>query len=496
MGYAKIILVVAICAPIVFLGSYCLIQQRSSGLEDYNLIIIVVDALRADHLGCYGYHRNTSSFVDSRAEEGVLFERALANSSFTRESIATLFTGRLPSSRGNVGWGAHPSADTENLGDLFRQAGYKTGFFSNSPMLKHTLFTRGFEQAMHLKPDRRLSGLGPNLSKQAVEFARGCGDRKFMMYLHYHDPHGPYEPPPDYYLRFADTIYPAPVSYGRLRRRCTRLIREGFGPGDPSFEDVLVRYDAETAHSDESIRLLFSGLEELGALDNTFVIITADHGEEFLEHGYVAHGWTLYTESLHIPLIFWAPKHLKPDRIGAYVSLVDLLPTVLELMDIPHERSDFDGSPLFVRDEGGVSFQAPEGPVIAELLIQARSLLRAVIQDDWKYIVAQKWLTPKQRQDMLPTQMELVREYRSGERESLDIWGPVVYEELYNLATDPLEQNSRLGEPPAKLETMRVKLNDYKTYCLRYGLGGYDESGSAEPISEDDVGQLKALGYL
>jgi len=461
-----------------------------AGMKDYNLVIINIDALRAGHLGCYGYERDTSPFIDSLADEGLVFKRALSNSSFTRESVAVLLSGRLPSSGGSVGWDAAPSSQVKNMGTLFKEAGYHTAFLSNSGVLKDARFHAGFDEVWH-NDDWGVSGQGPALSKRAGAFMRRWGGEKFMIYLHYLDPHGPYEPPPVYYLRFSESVYPHPLPlYKQIRKECASLIEQGFGPGEDRFEDLVLRYDGEIAFVDRAIASLFQTLRRLNLDQETLVLITADHGEEFLEHQYVEHAWTLYQESLHIPLILWAPGVMMPRRIDGLVSTVDMLPTLVRLLDIPHDRDDFDGSCLFSAKEGGYYFSPPAKPFMAELLIQHRSLVRAVIQGQWKYIAAQKWLSPRRR----PEALQRMQEDPSDQDNPIDIWGPVVHEALYDLSADPGEKQS-LSEDE-KLGELRALLKQYEDYCRRYGLKKSGRGKIKASPSMKDVEKLKALGYI
>ena len=312
-----------------------------------------------------------------------------------------------------------------------------------------------------------------------------------MIYLHYLDPHGPYDPPPEYYLKFAKTRYPNPVSlYPFVRRNCHRLMKKGFGPGEARFEDMVLRYDAEIAYIDKSIEILFAALRKNNLLDNTLVVITADHGEEFLEHRFVEHAWTLYNESLHVPLIFWAPGAVKPKRIKSLVSTVDILPTFLDLMGINYKEDDFDGTALFKQTEGGFVFTSPTKPYIAELLIQHRNLLRVVIKDNWKYIAALKFLEPQERKDALNNVYEVERDTKSH----LDIWGPVIGEELYDLSRDPGEQSPVVNRE--KLSEMRTILQKYKTYCGHKKLPPPLKDTKRKQLSPEEKKRLKSLGYL
>jgi arylsulfatase A-like enzyme len=311
-----------------------------------------------------------------------------------------------------------------------------------------------------------------------------------MMYLHYLDPHGPYDPPPEFYQRFQDQIFEEPVAlYSYVRNKCQLLIEEGFGPGEDRFEDLVLRYDAEIAFVDHSLEALFRRLRELELLENTMVVLTADHGQEFLEHDYVEHAWTLYRESLHIPLIFWAPGKIKPGRIDSLVSTVDILPTLLSLLEITHERDDFDGTPLFRYERSDFHFSPPEKPYIAEVLIQHRSLIRTVIQGPWKYIASQRWLPPAERPGALSRHLEI----EDNEEFHLDIWGPIVHEELYDLAKDPREEHALpMNEEGRKLRGM---LDKYRSYCQQHGLKADPRSREAA-LSKEELENLRSLGYI
>ncbi len=204
-------------------------------VKGYNLVVVNIDTLRADHLSYTGYGRTTSPFIDSLAAQGVRFDNALANSSYTRESVSALLSGRLPSRSGAVGWTAHPAADAPVLGEIFQAAGYKTGFFSNTTMLTDAAFTRGFEAVEHLARNQSVgpSRTGGKLSARALQFVQQVGGHPFMMYLHYLDPHAPYDPPPDLYLKFAGTMSPNPLDlYRDVRPNCAKLVADGFGPGE------------------------------------------------------------------------------------------------------------------------------------------------------------------------------------------------------------------------------------------------------------------------
>ncbi|MEE9606257.1 MAG: sulfatase [Myxococcota bacterium] len=454
--------------------------SRQAPLADHHFILINVDTLRADHLGHHGYHRATSPFLDSLAEQAVVFERAIANSSFTRESVAALLTGQLPSHSGSVGWRAAPAPGSPQLGELFRAAGYRTAFLSNTVMLRHPGFTRGFDVVQHLPKRWDLSGAGRQLSKRALEFARG-GSGPFLLYLHYLDPHAPYRPAPRHSLRFAERTLPTPAAlYTEVLPQLAALRRDGFGPGDPRFEDLVLRYDAEIAATDEALALLFRGLAEAGLLERSLVVITADHGEEFLEHGFVEHGWTLYQESIHVPLMFWAPPLLAPARIEEPVSLVDVLPSALALLGIEPGDARLDGAPLFATGPEGVRPRPERRPQIAEVLIPRRNVARALILGDWKYVSALRWHAP-----------ELRHAAQQRAPAALDLRAEPVREELYHLGLDPGETENRIGDAPRVHRELRALLD---AFVASSALDAALPPAPAPP--PEDAERLRALGYL
>lgn len=472
-------------ALLALLGAAAACTARPS-FRGFNLVLVNIDTLRADHLGCYGYARDTSPFIDSLAQDGVVFEHALSNSSFTRESVSTLFTGRLPSASGSVGWDAVPAAGTPTLGEILKSAGYRTGFFSMTTLLTDPAYTRGFDEHEHMTSTWGLSRGGPRLSARALDFARRAAGGPFLLYLHYLDPHGPYEPPPEMVRRFTDKVFENPVAlYMDARPHLRRFLKEGFGPGEPRFEDMVLRYDAEIADTDRALSQLFEGLEPLGVLDRTLVVITADHGEEFLEHGFLEHGWTLYQESVRIPLILWA-RGLPPQRIGARVSTVDIPATVLALLELDREGPG-EGTPLFRRVDGRWQPAAPSRPYIGELVIPERNVVRTVIEGDWKYMAAQRWVPPWAR-------IRAERNQWSGvEPAPVEVWGPPVREALYDLAADPGETRDLSKAKPAEMARLAELLQTYRATCPSPAPG---EPRAPSKRSPDDAERLRALGYL
>lgn len=485
-----IVVVIAAVLTVVFLMRA---HNKRDSIKEFNLIVICVDTLRADHLGCYGYHRKTSPRIDSLAENGILFENAYSNSSFTRESVSTILSGLLPSVSGSVGWFACPNSGVKGMGEIFKAAGYQTAFFSATNTLRFKPFTRGFQHVEHYS-ESKVSGNSPILSGMARDFIAKNKDQKFMMYLHYLDPHGPYEPPEEFFSRFTKSFYPNPIAqYTYIRMHCAELIKEGFGPGEARFENILLRYDAEIAHTDYAIGMVLDTLKEWDILDNTVIVITADHGEEFLEHRFVEHGYTLYKETTHIPLIFWGKPVTQPHRVKQRVSSVDILPTVLSLLKVPSDRRDFDGLPLFSINNNVISFFPSTQPYVAELLVQHRNMLRAVVKDNWKYTASLKWTLPEARPDLVRMDIDA---FERDTKRHLDIWGPIVCEELYDLSNDPGERFNIIASNSGKRDELRKILDRYEYRCKAKHAGKIRKVWNEGPLSPEDKKKLKSLGYL
>jgi arylsulfatase A-like enzyme len=301
-------------------------------------------------------------------------------------------------------------------------------------------------------------------------------DKPFFAYLHFLDPHGEYEPPPEYLERFAQP-HPDPIRlYGEdgVRFNVEALQAAGFGPGDARFDDMIARYDAEIAFVDDNVREIFDALAQHEEIDNTIALITADHGEEFLEHGYIEHAWQLYRESIHVPLILWGPGVIARERSAAPVS-----------------PEGMDGLPLLEETDGPWRAAAPENRTLySELLIQVRSIQRAVTQGAMSYIAGQKWLTPAEMVEVARQHRELVEQHDNGVVPPLDVWGPVVHEELYDLRADPAQRQNLLPEAP-EVENARELLEALK----KRSVAPAEEKPQGEELTPEQIEQLRSIGY-
>ncbi|MGD8341049.1 MAG: sulfatase [Gammaproteobacteria bacterium] len=469
--------VIEISAPrrglLLFLGALALAgcqsaDESTSSAPDYNVVLISIDSLRADHVGAYGYDRPTTPFLDTLAEDSVVFEHAYSTSSFTRQAVSSLLTGRLPTSGGSVSFAAQPHENAETLARLFRAAGLRAGMFSNQPLIGDRGFTRGFEGIQIASVDAAQAAA--DVTANALQFVDDYAPDRFMVYAHYSEPFPPLDPPEATAGNFG--VDATDVSLALLRGE----IDDAMPPSanDPRLAQLMARYDAEIAAVDDAIGTLVEGLNERGLADDTLIIVTGAVGQEFLDHGYFGDAWTLYNELLHVPLIIHAPGLLAADRIASAVSIVDIYPTLVDLLDLDLDFDAWqpDGS-SFLSDS--LEIRASGEPIFAELVIRERCVVRAAILDEWKYIAEYIRCPIEERKAIDEGYVELVQAIMAGEAEEPPIWGEIANEMLFNLDTDPDELNNLLNEAPEQLTYLRERMRDYETYSELYALKAMED---------------------
>lgn len=295
-----------------------------------NVLLISIDTLRADRLGCYGYERPTSPALDALAQGGTLFENVVASSPWTVPSHATLFTGRFPHAHGVVTERDRLADDIPVLAELLRTRGMRTAAVVQTTWLSQAQgFARGFDSFQQI-PDHAEGGV--LVSRGGEAFLRAFSNRPFFLFLHYYDVHSEYRPRPRYEEMFASG-YDGPVDGSAMQLQEIRERYLVLSPRD--LEHLSSLYDAEIRQLDDALAKLFALLDELGVRDETLVVVTSDHGEEFLEHGNVLHGRTMYREVLDVPLILNGPGVPRGQRVASLASLADVLPTVLARLGVP-----------------------------------------------------------------------------------------------------------------------------------------------------------------
>lgn len=305
------------------------IANRQTGPS---LVLIVIDCLRPDHLGCYGYSRDTSPTIDALANIGWRYERAYAAAPWTKPSVASLLSSLLPAGHGLVSPDQSAPDQLLLLAEVMRNAGYKNFFINGGNVFLKKDFNlhQGFHSYDYLSQRTRNAA---DLTKTFLARVAGLGRDKFFAYLHFMDAHAPYTGN-RHNTRYAGKILES-YAPGKAATQLNDL-REPDAASPELQQYFRDLYDGQIRFVDESISALLQGLKLLGRLDNTVFIITSDHGEEFWEHGSTEHGHSLYNELLQVPLII-AGSPIGSRRIAEPVSLIDVMPTLLDLAAIPRE---------------------------------------------------------------------------------------------------------------------------------------------------------------
>lgn len=360
---------------------------RAAAGQRPDVVLVSIDSLRPDHLGAYGSKAPTSPHIDALAKRGVLFRNAVSTTSWTLPAHAAMFTGLYDSAHGVFDNGRRLAESHETLAEALKRAGYRTAGFFGGPYL-HPVFGlhQGFDTwdscmsplLSAFDEQRILNGrngpgrfshadiTGPRTVEKVHAWLETLDERPFFLFVHLWDVHYDYIPPAPWADMF-DPDYVGTVNAEQFA--FSPSIHAGMDPRD--LRHVLALYDGEIAFTDHNLGLILSDLERRGRLDDAIVIVTADHGEEFFEHGDKGHQNTLFDEVVRVPLIVsWGDRLRAGSTVDTQVRLVDLLPTVLAMtgVPVPGPVSGRDISPLL---SGG---RLDEEPTLCELLVNRRDL--------------------------------------------------------------------------------------------------------------------------
>jgi len=453
-----------------------------------NVILISIDSLRADHLGCYGYARPTSPSIDRLAAEGALFEHVMSSTSWTLPAHAAMFTG-LPDSVHGCDRNTRILAPARaTLAERFQGSGYRTAGFWSGPYL-HPRFglAQGFDEytsctgyevysASDIRPDTGTAPERPKGQERADHLSHGdvtsglvlerverwlrARERApFFLFVHLWDVHYDYIPPPPYDSMF-DPEYQGP----RDGRDLVSVARSDEPLPARDLEHVIALYDGEIAWTDRHVGRLLDLLDELGLAQGTVVALTADHGEEFYEHGRFGHRKALFDESVRVPLVIRYPRAVPAGvRVAGLASVVDIAPTLLELARVAG-LGDVLGESLVGRLGASGAHGDAERAVVSELF--------RPWEDD--YLLAlrtARWMT--------------IAEPASGER--LGLW---------DLERDPGEREDVLASEgelaAASGRVLRAELERLAALVRRHPLAAELSQGLPRELEE----HLRSLGYL
>jgi arylsulfatase A-like enzyme len=412
-----------------------LLRERAGG-RPFRVVVVVIDALRADRLSFYGHARNTAPFLGRLAAAGAVFERAYAASSWTSSAMASLFTGLYPdqhhvltgynftrrSQRGDRPLRLNRIPDTApTLPEVVRRLGLPTYAVAANPNIGEPMgFSRGFDRFARTQ---QWSAEAVNAQVLGWREDLAAADAYFL-YLHYMDTHMPYPRREPWY--------------------------DASQPSEP-----LARYDSAIGYLDARLEELYRAL---GWHERTLLLVLADHGEEFGDHGGHGHRNQLYAELLRIPLLLHWPGVVEPRRVSDPVSQVDLLPTLESLLGADAPRTGTDGVDLSSLLDGGT---LPERTLFAVRATEMRDpplVRRAALRGRWKY----------------------VRSWPGGT------------EELYDAEADPRDERDLLRERRAVAAALRRELEAFEARPKRHPRAYRDSERPAAELEEE----LRALGYV
>ncbi len=436
------------------LGLLALAACSGESATPRNLVLISVDTLRADYLGVYGYERETSPFLDELAADGLVFESAMSTSPWTLPSHASLLTGLYPSHHGAKSEHAAIAGPVRSLAQILGKAGFTTAGFVNSHYLSDRYgLERGFTTFRYATEFTKHTGSSP-IGDWAIRWLGEQPAEPFFLFLHFYDTHSGYRPLP-YYRRRLVRPYDGKADGSTRQLLASRRGRFEIGPDDARYLSDL--YAAEILQLDDVLARVIGTLDAKGLRERTLVVVTADHGEEFLEHGGVAHGRTQYQEVLHVPLLLHGPGVPRGERVAEPVSLVDVLPTLLGLFGLP-VPAGLDGRDLrpLWRGEAGDTFAD-------------RALFGEADHNNAR---------PDQTRSVRRGRYKLVFDRESDETR------------LFDLARDPGETRDASAEAPEVAARLRADLDRFLTERPLHPpvpLPGLDARERSE---------LEALGYL
>lgn|GEM_PF-1773523 len=409
-----------------------------------NVVVVVIDTLRRDHLATYGYSRDTAPFLGELARQGVIFD-GLSPSSWTKPATASLLTGLHPLRHQAEGRVDALPEDAVTLAERLHDAGYRTlGVSANGWVTSAFGFARGFGDFLY-RDSVKARELNHEM-KIGLDRLRP----PFFLYVHYIDPHLPYDPAAGWDGR--------PLPPGTRPVTVAETDAPHFVARSP---ELLTRardlYDGEIRGTDDALRELVDGLTRRGLMKNTILVVTADHGEELGEHGRMSHGQSVYQEVLQVPLVIHAPHRISPGRRLGRASLMDVVPTLIDLLGLDRPESRLDGRSLAGLLTSPSPKQDADRPFLAHLdFIDGTGL--ALIRGKWKIVLGKS-------------------PYRK---------------ELFDLDADPGEQHSLLGRPEAAdvfsalASGMAAMYNGYSRAALEQSL---------VTVDRDLAKKLAALGY-
>ncbi|MFC1589919.1 sulfatase [Candidatus Omnitrophota bacterium] len=434
----KVIFTIAVlCAAI--LSSADLVHGRQDTPRAPNVVIVSIDALTTSHLPFHGYAKDTAPFLRGLSERGVIFKNAFSTCSWTAPSVASLLTSLYPFQHGLVRridpknikkeeWSARLNKlpqEVTTLAEVMRDSGFRTyAAVSNPHICKELNFDQGFTEFRSYD-----SNSANVINSKLKEWEMSIKEKApYFLFIHYLDPHSPHIGRDPWYEKQEDEM-----------------------------ANSIAAYDSEIRFVDEKIKEMF---DLFGWGENTLLIVTSDHGEEFGGHGVWGHGYTLYSKVIHVPLLIYFPDGgVKSETVEDNISLIDIVPTVRELAGLPPGEHDEGISlvPYLKQKETDLEPRRIFSYLTRKKYEYKTDLVvKSVIYGDWHYIVS----SPGS-------------------------------EEIYNLKDDPEERFNRIDDSKAIADQLKAELSGFEKNCKKY-----EQAVAETGLEKEKIEELKALGYL
>jgi arylsulfatase A-like enzyme len=446
-------------------------KGRSS--DQPNLLLIVIDTARADHFGCYGYDRPTSPRIDGLAGTGTLFGHAVSQSSWTLPATACILTGLYSTRHLAINPSSSIPLWRDTLAEVLQERGYRTGAVVSHVLVSSKYnFDQGFQHFDESNLSDPFSVTSPEVTDGAIRWLKKNRRDPFFLFLHYFDPHHVYNEHPGFEF---SQVYNGWVD---PKARLQDVWSRRWHLKTEDLDYIRALYDSELAFTDHHIGRVLDELQRLGLEESTIVAITADHGEEFMEHGWLGHTRHLYEETIHVPLIVRDPTRPNlPSRLEAAVELTDLMPTLVEMLGVSWDGGGVDGQSLLPYLQGG----APPDTVLFSEFCERP--------------VAQRVL-PGESSEGTGTPYGDLRSMQTGRWKIVYNAAGDTYE-VYDLVSDPGE-TVNLNTPESKQDfgVLRESLIDWMTAIQELALAESEGSGSIITLDPETEERLRALGYI
>jgi arylsulfatase A-like enzyme/lipid-A-disaccharide synthase-like uncharacterized protein len=432
---------------IVNIGAAVLsMRAQASAAKKPNIIFIMMDTTRADHLGCYGYPVNTSPNIDNLARQGVRFTHAVAQAPFTIWSVPSFMTSQYPEDLPHLFGQNLDTESTPTLAEVLSDQGYVTSGVISNPTISDCRVGFDHFKQVPLSGDSMQSGTSPLVLVDAVDQLSKIEDRRFFLFLLFMDPHSPY------------VLHDQYDFSSRFKNEEKRSVSTFVGANAGSFASEQKRliqpyYDSEIRYTDEFIGKLFRLLKQRKLYDSSLIIFLADHGEEFGEHGQYFHGQTLYNQALSVPVIIKSPEQRRQKVVKGVFRLIDVFPTVMKSSLCDSSGLNLQGNAIDLERVD----QLPD-----YYAFSSNTELRSVANSRYKCIVDLDKMSLR----------------------------------TFDILNDPAEKRDISALEPAVVNALKKAVLQRDAESQKFGKRIYTQSDAASTMTDQQKRSLRTLGYL